>query len=398
MSRLYAILRLALVALTLFSPQLSYAISEVDRHAVLYDTVFYDEDDAGCDTNSTSSGPLIGNENAEKIYNFFIGKNLAPIHVAGIMGNLAAEGGPNFDPLSQQDGSDDITPKRGVGFGIAQWTFYTRQDALVDFAKSRNQPVGSLGVQLDFLWLELNTNRAGALTSLKKTTTVVDAVHVFMVEFEAPDPDQAHEDRRIAAANSVLAKYGGIAATTQALTTATGCNGLTGTKTAFVDGFTVYNQGDPAWKNLPYGNSTIGRSGCGPAAMAMIITNLTGNNITPDLTAAYGAANGTSSPSGASYHDIAATIAPHYGLKATLIGPNAKAINDTLVGGGLVILAGAGALPFTPGGHFIVIRGVTADGKWKVGDSGHTATNSQEFDPASILANARPASVYAVTK
>src|SRR5581483_9508154 len=60
-----------------------------------------------------------------------------------------------------------------------------------------------------------------------------------------------------------------------------------GQSTKYIDGFTIYSQYDPDWANKPYGDTTIAAAGCGPSAMAMIITALTGQSVTPDVTAAY---------------------------------------------------------------------------------------------------------------
>lgn len=47
-----------------------------------------------------------------------------------------------------------------------------------------------------------------------------------------------------------------------------------------------YLQTDPRWKNKPYRvkgeNATIGDSGCGPTAAAMLIETITGKTFTPE--------------------------------------------------------------------------------------------------------------------
>jgi hypothetical protein len=95
---------------------------------------------------------------------------------------------------------------------------------------------------------------------------------------------------------------------------------------------------------------------------------------------------------------IGPVLAKHWGLKAQAIGADGAKIAATLQAGGLVITAGQGAKPFTSGGHFIVIRGLTADGKWKVGDSGHNDTSDKEWEPSQLLASMAGGSVYAISK
>lgn len=169
-----------------------------------------------------------------------------------------------------------------------------------------------------------------------------------------------------------------------------------GEDTQFIDGFTVYSQYDSNWSDKPFGSSTIGTSGCGPSAMAMIITALTGEKITPPTVASY--SKSMYEPGKGSKWTIAPFAAAHWNLEATRIEANVAKISEVLVNGGLVIAPGQGGLPYTEGGHFIVIRAVTADGKWRIGDSGHRDTSDKNWDPAKLVTQMRDGGVYAITK
>jgi hypothetical protein len=135
--------------------------------------------------------------------------------------------------------------------------------------------------------------------------------------------------------------------------------------------------------------------------MAMIITTLTGQNVTPDVAARYADQQGLYTSKGSKW-TIGPVLAEHWGLKSRLVGDNKAAISSALQSGSLVIVSGRGALPFTPVGHFIVIRGVAADGKWLIGDSGHSDTSTKEWSPDVILSgiqtNGSGGSVYAISK
>ena len=126
--------------------------------------------------------------------------------------------------------------------------------------------------------------------------------------------------------------------------------------------------------------------------MAMIITNLTGNRVTPDQTATYGAANGTLEKNGlgGSKWNIAEVVGSHWGLKSQDLGTDITKINQILQTGGLVLSSGTGADPYTPAGHFIVIRAVTSDGKWLTGNSANF-DSSKPYDPAQVIVNMRNA-------
>jgi hypothetical protein len=369
------------------------AISSADLHAVIYDTNFYDPNAADCSIDTSIN--LSGSDNAEKSFKFFLSKGLPAFQVAGIVGNFEAES--SINPTRNQNGG-------GPGRGIAQWSVDGRWATLLKFAASRHLDPLDLGTQLQFAWAELAEDYNGSLTALKATANVADATTVFMVKYEQPssDPSVNHIAKRIQFAQTYLAKYGGAAADGGTAVPAVNgsCSGSTGPgqDTKFVDGFAVYSQYDPTWRDKPYGSSTIGVSGCGPSAMAMIITALTGSQVTPDIVAAWAGSHGLYIAGAGSSWSIGPDVAKQWNLKSSLIGANIARITATLQAGGLVITAGEGPKPFTSAGHFIVIRGVTADGKWKVGDSAHTDTSSQDWDPQQLLVNMHDGSVYAITK
>lgn len=147
------------------------------------------------------------------------------------------------------------------------------------------------------------------------------------------------------------------------------------------DGFTYFLQSGPSWAGNGYACSTIGYSGCGPTAMAMIITALTNQYVTPNETAAIGSEVGAASCGQGSYGDRLPLIATKYGLKYEKIAnASVETVNEWLSKGGMVIFSlGSYAIPVYGNiggnsGHFIAIRGVTSDGKWLTFDSSATLT------------------------
>lgn len=190
-----------IVALILLVPFPGQAISEKDLHAVIYDTNFYDATDES--TSCSSSDPatvLTGNDNQQKVYNFFISKGLQPFQSAGIVGNLMVESSPDLDPT--------IVQSNGVGHGIAQWSKPGRWDQLVIFAKTKSPT--DLGVQLDFLFYEAEhvSPYDKTIIEMKKTTTIEDATKTFMDIFERPLAGSEHFDKRLDYAKQILKNYG----------------------------------------------------------------------------------------------------------------------------------------------------------------------------------------------
>lgn len=86
--------------------------------------------------NSNTGSGSSDSPNAQRIWDFFKGKGLEDVAVAGIMGNFQQESG--LDPAIKQNHTLDGIPDGGddrTGFGIAQWTSQGRQAGL--FAKMR---------------------------------------------------------------------------------------------------------------------------------------------------------------------------------------------------------------------------------------------------------------------
>ena len=382
--RVFPLLAVLTLAIFIFPTSLSaQSLSESELNSIYSDTVWYKPDSCSVELDLK----LTGNDRIEQAFNFFIQKGLSAEQAAGIVGNFRWESG--VDPTKTNSSSG--------AHGIAQW-LGGRLDGLRAYAAQLNQDADSLALQLKYSWYEFTHSEGAALKDLKTQTTVEgSALSVFNKYERAGDstgPD------RVQFAQDIYNQYkNSSGAVVSAPAGSSSCSSVgTGQNTKYIDGFTIYSQYDPAWASKPYGASTIAESGCGPTAMAMIITNLTGKNITPDITAAYASSQGLYVPGVGSSWSIAPVLARHWELKASPIGASIAKISATLKSGGLVIASGQGPLPFTSGGHYIVIRGVTADGKWMIGDPGHNDTSDKEWDPQQLVASMNDGSVYAITK
>lgn len=141
--------------------------------------------------------------NKDQIYNFLKSKGLTNAGIAGLMGNLYAESGLNPKNLQNTFNTklkltDEEYTKRvdngfykkfvkdGAGYGIAQWTYYTRKEALLNYAKAQKKSIGDLQMQLEFLYSELSTSFKSVLNTLKTTTSVQEASDVVLLQFERP--------------------------------------------------------------------------------------------------------------------------------------------------------------------------------------------------------------------
>jgi hypothetical protein len=84
-------------------------------------------------------------------------------------------------------------------------------------------------------------------------------------------------------------------------------------------------------------------------------------------------------------------LAREYGLNVEYENPidwSEDHITRLLKQGKMIQLASEGSNPFTNGGHFIAIRGITKSGKWLIFDSGHVENQEKEFSPSEILSAA----------
>ena len=156
----------------------------------------------------------------------------------------------------------------------------------------------------------------------------------------------------------------------------------------FTDGETqvvYYNQLDDRWINAPYGTDNVGGYGCGPTAMSIVVSSLTSETVDPAHMAQWAYENGYWCSKSGSYHNLIPGAAENWGLNVegwTAAEP--QRIVDALADGKLVVaLMSKGH--FTSSGHFIVLRGVTSDGLFKVADPASYSRSEKDWDPAIVL-------------
>lgn len=138
--------------------------------------------------------------------------------------------------------------------------------------------------------------------------------------------------------------------------------------------------------NIPYGGGSIASSGCGPTSFAMIASYLTGTTITP-VDAVSWCGNSYYMPGVGTYWSYFAAAANHFGCGSVTQTSDPNAVLRALSQGHPVISSQRPGL-FTSGGHFIVLRGVTAGGKVLVNDPNDSVSKNyinREFDMMSEI-------------
>lgn len=153
--------------------------------------------------------------NEKIIWDYFKAKGLNDFGVAGLMGNLRAESG--LSPTNLQNSYekklkmtdkeytaavDDGSYKNFVydkaGYGLAQWTFWSLKERMLEYARSVGKSIGDLGMQMDFLYLELTRNKH-ILSVLENATSVRQASDVMLLQYERPaDQSVSVQEKRAA--------------------------------------------------------------------------------------------------------------------------------------------------------------------------------------------------------
>ena len=141
--------------------------------------------------------------NIQKIYSKLISAGMTIAGACGVLGNLEAESALNPKNLQNtyekslgytdenytkaaDNGTYTNFAKDCSGYGLAQWTYWARKQALLSYAKACKKSIGDLDMQLDFLLKELSESYSGVLKILKTTDSVTTASDCVMCQYERP--------------------------------------------------------------------------------------------------------------------------------------------------------------------------------------------------------------------
>lgn len=147
-----------------------------------------------------------------------------------------------------------------------------------------------------------------------------------------------------------------------------------------------FYQGDYA--NVPYGSSNLANCGCGPTSFAMVASYISGRTITPQDAVSWCGNRYYVSNVGTSFSYFSAA-AQHFnlGVRVEEYTPSlqtTQTVLNALKQGKPVICSQTRGI-FTGGGHYIVLSGITNDGKIMVNDPNKNNAvnknyNNRKFD------------------
>lgn len=153
-----------------------------------------------------------------------------------------------------------------------------------------------------------------------------------------------------------------------------------------------FNQTDEARAEQNYGSDPLATHGCGPTAMAMAVSSLTGETVDPADMAALCVKQGYWCRNHGSYLSIVQGVAETYGLECEALDPEALEEDDLYrrLGAGEVAVALMTKGHFTKGGHFILLRGTTLSGEILVADPASRDRSLISWDLSLILDELSP--------
>ena len=136
---------------------------------------------------------------ARDIYAKLIAAGLTHEGTCGLMGNMQAESGmkSNIAQLGMTELSDEEYTAAaaewpvkfihdGVGYGLCQWTYWSRKQALFNFAQERGASVGDEGMQVEFCISELKNDYPGLWALLCSVTDIYTAASEVCTVYERP--------------------------------------------------------------------------------------------------------------------------------------------------------------------------------------------------------------------
>lgn len=129
-----------------------------------------------------------------------------------------------------------------------------------------------------------------------------------------------------------------------------------------------YLQTDPKWANVSYSakgeSTTIGRAGCGPTAMSMVLATWADKNVTPKTECAWALAHGYKAPHQGTYYGYFVPAANRYGLgcrrlnTASIYGNASSQIHQEAkkeIDKGNLVIACMGKGLWTSSGHYVLV-------------------------------------------
>lgn len=162
----------------------------------------------------------------KEIYDILRAGGLSHAGALGMIGNMMAEAGPSLPSNIAQRGMTSLSDAEytrmadagqidfvydAVGYGLCQWTYFSRKQGLLNFARQNGVSVGDGKMQCEFCLKELREEFGGIFGVLCNSTSIDDCADVVCTQYERPAVNNiaarrqyAHEaERQIGEDNNV---------------------------------------------------------------------------------------------------------------------------------------------------------------------------------------------------
>ena len=229
--------------------------TDKDGHFVHVDTrttksFWYGQSEAkrttfGGTTTSTTNTSKVDTSaiDAKKMWDYFKSKGLNDYGVAGLMGNLYCESALRPCNLQQtyekklgytdetytiavDNGSYTNFVNDSAGYGLAQWTYWSLKQEMLNYHKSKGKSIGDGDTQMEFLAHQLSNSYKSVWTTLQTAITVLEASNAVLLKFERPaDQSETAQNKRAAAGQKYYDAYASKQTTTNIEVPKEGGNG-----------------------------------------------------------------------------------------------------------------------------------------------------------------------------
>ena len=188
--------------------------------ALVYSAVIKEEKPK-VDTSKVNTSAI----DAKVMWDYFKSVGLNDYAVAGIMGNLYAESGLRPCNLQQTyekslgmtDAEYTASVDAGVytnfvqdkaGYGLAQWTFWSLKEQMLNYFKDKKKSIGDGQTQMEFLVYQLKNSYKAVWNELMNAASVRAASDTMLLKFERPaDQSEAVQIKRAGYGQGYYDKY-----------------------------------------------------------------------------------------------------------------------------------------------------------------------------------------------
>ena len=159
---------------------------------------------------------------ANEIYVSLVRGGLSPIGACAMLGNMQAESAMRAN--NAQDGCSILSDEQytaavdngsytnfvhdEIGYGLCQWTFWSRKENLLRFVRRLGVSISDASAQVSFVLWELQNEHSRLWTYLQSATGLYEASSRICLEYEQPAINNVEE--RAQYANQFYCQFGGM--------------------------------------------------------------------------------------------------------------------------------------------------------------------------------------------